>query len=275
LRFVVPAELRPHGLFCVRGHGRSRVTLSVRPSMRACKRLYRRAHAETATKIEARTHWRSTSMHVVVLASQKGGAGKTTLSRHLAVQAERAGEGPVVLIDADPQGGLAGWWNRRQVDTPVFFASNLDDLPHHLGQARQGGFKLVIIDTPPQATALIRSVVRLADLVLIPTRPSPDDLDAVGRTIDIVDEAKKPMVFVINGATKNARITGQAAIALSQSGTVATPMVHHSVSFPTSGIDGRTVVELDPNGNSAREITELWTYISTRLRKSAKAAAAA
>lgn len=214
-------------------------------------------------------------MHVVVLASQKGGAGKTTLSRHLAVQAERAGEGPVVLIDADPQGGLAGWWNRRQVDTPVFFASNLDDLPHHLGQARQGGFKLVIIDTPPQATALIRSVVRLADLVLIPTRPSPDDLDAVGRTIDIVDEAKKPMVFVINGATKNARITGQAAIALSQSGTVATPMVHHSVSFPTSGIDGRTVVELDPNGNSAREITELWTYISTRLRKSAKAAAAA
>jgi chromosome partitioning protein len=126
-----------------------------------------------------------------------------------------------------------------------------------------------------QQRALIRSVVRLADLVLIPTRPSPDDLDAVGRTIDIVDEAKKPMVFVINGATKNARITGQAAIALSQSGTVATPMVHHSVGFPTSGIDGRTVVELDPTGNSAREITELWTYISTRLRKSAKAAAAA
>ena len=77
----------------------------------------------------------------------------------------------------------------------------------------------MVIDTPPQATALIRSVVGLADLVLIPTRPSPDDLDAVGRTIDIVDEAGKPMVFVINGATKNARITGQAAIALSQSGT--------------------------------------------------------
>lgn len=48
-------------------------------------------------------------MHVLVLASQKGGAGKTTLSRHLAVEAERAGEGPVILIDADPQGGLASW----------------------------------------------------------------------------------------------------------------------------------------------------------------------
>ncbi|HET6198348.1 MAG TPA: ParA family protein, partial [Acetobacteraceae bacterium] len=149
-------------------------------------------------------------MHVLVLASQKGGAGKTTLSRHLAVQAEHAGDGPVILIDADPQGGLASWWNRRQATTPVFFTSNLDDLPQHLARARQGGFRLVIIDTPPQATTLIRSVVRLADLVLIPTRPSPDDLDAVGRTIDIVEEASKPMIFVVNGATKNARITGQA-----------------------------------------------------------------
>ena len=212
-------------------------------------------------------------MHVIVLASQKGGAGKTTLSRHLAVAAERAGKGPVVLIDADPQGGLAGWWNRRRTDTPVFFASSLEDLPQHLTQAEQGGFRCVIIDTPPQATGLIRAVVRLADLVLIPTRPSPDDLDAVGRTIDIVEDAGKPMVFVINGATKNARITGQAAIALSQSGTVASPMIHHSVSFPTSGIDGRTVGELEPSGNPAREIAELWTYVSARLRKSVKVAA--
>lgn len=212
-------------------------------------------------------------MYVLVLASQKGGAGKTTLSRHLAIEAERAGEGPVVLIDADPQGGLAGWWNRRQAETPVFFASRLEDLPKHIEQARGGGFNLVIIDTPPQATSLIQAVVCLADLVLIPTRPSPDDLDAVGRTIDIVESAKKPMVFVINGATKNARITGQAAIALSQSGTVATATLHHSVSFPTSGIDGRTVGELDPTSNSAKEVAELWNYVSTRLRKSARVAA--
>lgn len=209
-------------------------------------------------------------MYVLVLASQKGGAGKTTLSRHLAVEAERAGEGPVILIDADPQGGLASWWNRREAESPVFFASRLEDLPKRIDQARAGGFRLVIIDTPPQATGLIGSIVRLADLVLIPTRPSPDDLDAVGRTIDIVDEAGKPMIFVINGATKNARITGQAAIALSQSGTVATATIHHSVSFPTSGIDGRTVSELDHSSNSAKEVADLWKYVLTRLRKAAR-----
>jgi chromosome partitioning protein len=45
------------------------------------------------------------------------------------------------------------------------------------------------------------------------------------------------------------------------------------VAFPTSGIDGRTVGELDPASNSAREVTELWSYVATRLRKSAKIAA--
>ena len=149
------------------------------------------------------------------------------------------------------------------------------DLPQRIEQARAGGFRLVVIDTPPQVTSLIRAVVELADLVLIPTRPSPDDLDAVGRTIDIVEEAGRPMVFVINGATRNARITGQAAIALSQSGTVvARPMIGQSVAFPTSSIDGRTVGELDPDSTAGREIAELWNYVSARLRKIPPAEAA-
>src|SRR3546814_3999951 len=41
------------------------------------------------------------AVRVLALASQKGGSGKTTLSGHLAVQAQLAGAGPVVLIDID------------------------------------------------------------------------------------------------------------------------------------------------------------------------------
>ena len=57
-------------------------------------------------------------MYVIVLASQKGGAGKTTLAAHLAVIAEAAGDGPAVLIDTDPQGSLSAWWNVRKADSP-------------------------------------------------------------------------------------------------------------------------------------------------------------
>ena len=40
-------------------------------------------------------------MQIVVINSQKGGSGKTMLAKHLAVEAERAGDGPVFLIDTD------------------------------------------------------------------------------------------------------------------------------------------------------------------------------
>jgi len=60
------------------------------------------------------------ALRVLALASQKGGSGKTTLSGHLAVQAQRAGAGPVVLIDIDPQGSLADWWNEREAEYPAF-----------------------------------------------------------------------------------------------------------------------------------------------------------
>ena len=59
-------------------------------------------------------------MQVVAFASQKGGSGKTTLAGHIAVQAERAGFGPVALVDTDPQGSLADWWNEREAEVPLF-----------------------------------------------------------------------------------------------------------------------------------------------------------
>ncbi|MEE8145212.1 MAG: ParA family protein, partial [Kiloniellales bacterium] len=58
-------------------------------------------------------------MRVLTFASQKGGSGKTTLAGHIAVQAEREGAGPVAIIDTDPQGSLAEWWNERQAETPA------------------------------------------------------------------------------------------------------------------------------------------------------------
>jgi len=58
-------------------------------------------------------------MRTLVVASRKGGAGKTTISGHIAVEAERHGAGPVGIIDLDPMGSLAAWWNERKADTPV------------------------------------------------------------------------------------------------------------------------------------------------------------
>ena len=56
-------------------------------------------------------------------------------------------------------------------------------------------------------------------------------------------------------------------MALSQHGTVAPVTLHHRTDFAASMIDGRTVMECDPNGRSANEVRLLWDYISDRLEK--------
>ncbi|SNT75458.1 chromosome partitioning protein [Amphiplicatus metriothermophilus] len=207
------------------------------------------------------------SMRVIVFASQKGGSGKTTLSGHIAVEAQRQGAGPVALIDTDPQGSLAKWWNVRQDPAPAFIQSVFSNLFQDLDRARDEGFKLVVVDTPPAVTRAISEVVSFADLVVAPTRPSPHDMRAVGPTVDIVEARGKQLVFVVNAATPRARITQEAAIALSQHGTVAPVVIHHRVDFAASMIDGRTVMEIDPVCRSAQEISALWRYLHERLMR--------
>ena len=187
-------------------------------------------------------------VRILALASQKGGSGKTTLSGHLAVQAERAGAGPVVLVDIDPQASLADWWNEREAEAPAFAATTVARLATDLEALREQGFKLAVIDTPPAITVAIQSVISVAELVIIPTRPSPHDLRAVGATVDLCERAGKPLIFVVNAGTPKARITSEVAVALSQHGTVAPITVHHRTEFAASMIDGRTVMEVDPTG---------------------------
>lgn len=209
-------------------------------------------------------------MKTIVLASQKGGAGKTTIAAHLAIEAERVGAGPTVLIDTDPQGSLSAWWNSRQADTPALAAAKLADLPAKLEALATAGYRLAVIDTPPAITGAIRDVVKLADLVLIPTRPSPHDLRAVGSTVDIAQDTGRPFVFAVTQAKPTARLTVQAMAALSVHGMVAPTIVHDRVDYAASMVDGRTVQETDPKSRSAREMAELFSFVQARINEKTK-----
>jgi chromosome partitioning protein len=195
------------------------------------------------------------------------GTGKTTLSGHLAVAAQNAGVGPVALIDTDPQGSLSHWWNARKAPEPLFVKVGPFELEKTLEHLRRSGIRLAVIDTPPAITESIAYVISHADLVVLPTRPSPHDLRAVGPTVDIAGHHGKPLVFVVNAATQRARITGEAAVALSQHGTVAPVTINHRVDFAASMVDGRTVGEVTAGTASAKEIEALWIYLQGRLAR--------
>ncbi len=206
-------------------------------------------------------------IQVVMFASQKGGSGKTTLCGHLSVQALLSGEGPVALIDTDPQGSLSDWWNSRDAETPLFAKTTLASLTRDIESLEHQGVRFVFIDTPPTITDTVRQVLRHADLVVVPTRPSPHDLRAVGPTLDMAEQYNIPLVFVVNAATPRARITSEVCVALSQHGTVAPVVVAHRTDYATSMIDGRTVMEKKSDSASSAEMMGLWQYLSERLAR--------
>jgi chromosome partitioning protein len=209
-------------------------------------------------------------MKILVLASQKGGAGKTTLAAHLAVAASSKNIGPVVLLDTDPQGSLSAWWNSREESEPALASTKLGELEAKLMALDEAGFALAVIDTPPAITSAIKEVVKLADLVLIPTRPSPHDLRAVGSTVDIAIENSRPFAFVVTQAKSNAKLTVQAMAALSEHGPVAKAIVHDRVDFASSMVDGRTVMEIAPKSKSSDEVWNLLDFVLARILPSKK-----
>jgi chromosome partitioning protein len=205
-------------------------------------------------------------MRAIVIASRKGGAGKTTLASLLAVEAARAGAGPVALVDLDPMRGLALWREARAADTPILVAPDGGPAAA-LAAAEAAGAALVLLDTPPAAAPVVAEAVALADLVLVPVQPSPHDLRAVGATVDLARRAKRPLAFVVNRTKPRVRLTGEAAIALSQHGTVSPAMLADRAIYAAAAIDGRTAPELEPGGAAAAEVAALWTYLADRMEE--------
>jgi chromosome partitioning protein len=201
---------------------------------------------------------------VVVAASQKGGSGKTTLVRSLAVAAQ-ARLAPVVMLDTDPQGSLTTWYNRRTAETPQLAQLSGRPIGDVLGQLREAGARLVVIDTPPSVHPFVRELVDVADLVLVPVRPSPDDLGAIGPTLELIEAADRPFAFVITQAKPRTRLAAEALRVLAEHGRVAPAIVHDRADYPVAAVSGLVASESAPDGKAAQEVTELLGFVERQL----------
>jgi chromosome partitioning protein len=206
-------------------------------------------------------------VQVVIAASQKGGAGKTSLVRNLAVAANTARQ-PAAILDTDPQGTLTSWWNRREPETPYLVSGgSAAEIRDTLDRLRASGVGSVWIDTPPSVHGWIGELVALADLALIPVRPTPDDLDAVGQTIDLVDAAGVAFAFVISQAKPRTRLAADAYPALAQHGKVAPAALHDRVDYASAALRGLGVTEHAPRSSAAEEIGQLLKYVRKQLAR--------
>lgn len=207
-------------------------------------------------------------MQVIVINSQKGGSGKTMLCKHLSVEAERSGDGPVFLIDTDPQATLTAWHIKRQAETPARIEAPFEGLEKGLNLLRQHGATYCLIDTASGRLEIAAELFKIADLVVFPVQPSEDDLTAAPVTVQALKRAEKPFVFVLTRVKANTLITAQAAAVLSKHGQVAETFVNDRTAYKSPYAQGQTITEAAPKGPAAKEIAALWKNIKSCLHAS-------
>ena len=214
-------------------------------------------------------------MKTVVLAASKGGVGKTTLATCLAVEAARTGK--VAMLDLDPQGSLQLWWRdlRGEPDNPMLLinpALKVSQGAHTTkiveGMAREAsraGFDWLIVDTPPALMLRIEPAIRIADLVVVPVRPSFIDVAAIDPVLEMCADVGCPFVFVINANPPRSGLTAGMVKLLSDKGDVLGEMISNRTSFAGAYMAGKTAAEVDKGDKAEDEIRALWGRVSKML----------
>jgi len=199
-------------------------------------------------------------MKTIAIISQKGGAGKITLSVHLATAAALSGHS-AATIDLDPQGTAASWGDRRRADAPEVVSGQAARLGV-LIEAAQYGADLLILDTAPNADQTALRAAQAADLVLIPCRAATFDPEAIQATLTLAELAKKPSYVVLNAIPPRSGMGREAAEGLTAQGArVAPAMLSQRAAFAYGVIDGQTAQEFEPDGKAAGEVEALYTWL--------------
>ena len=204
-------------------------------------------------------------MHTVVVGTQKGGSGKSTLATGLAVAAMEDGQ-RVGLIETDPQGTVSKWGRRRGNSEPsIARVSSGIEIERVLRFLKRDGYTLAMIDTAPTDNALSISAFSVADLCLIPARPSPADIEAALPTLSAIRKLDKPFAFVLNQTPARSFRLSEAAMALNAVGALALPYIVQRNDHQDAMGAGLAVTEFAPDGKAAEEIRSLWSWIWKQL----------
>lgn len=204
-------------------------------------------------------------MKVIAAISMKGGAGKSTLVRQFSVIAGESG--PSWIVDKDPQFTSKKWAMRRAEIEPIppqpgYLDLSGTALPEAMRQLRdQDG--TVLIDTRPEVSESVAEVARAADLVIVPVRPSLDDLEAVPDTLAMLRRLDRRAVLIVNAA-KNERRANDARAALSQWPVPVCPVaIGDRAAYLDASIAGMAVGELPGAAAKAAdaELRKAWAWI--------------
>ena len=188
-------------------------------------------------------------MTIYVIANQKGGVGKTTLSTNLAVALSKKGQ--TILVDGDDQQSSIKWSKRRTQDS-ITTISLKDNLKEELQQLKQNN-KYIVLDVAGRDSAEFRSALLTADVLIIPTQPSQTDIEVLPFVLRLVNTAKqvnknlKTFVVLNKAPTNNKSTEIDAALELLQqvkSVKTLNTILRDRKQFRDAMIEGKSVLEM-------------------------------
>jgi chromosome partitioning protein len=205
-------------------------------------------------------------MRTIAVIARKGGSGKSTVALHIAIAAHLRGRS-VLVADTDAQRSASHVLRGRQGPGPqVTETSGAKLFALQIASAR-AGVEMIVIDTPAVVEDEISHAIVAADLCLLVIRPTFLDLAATLQTAEIVRRLRKPSLVVVNQApsaragVENPTVKRALEALLMLRLPVTPTILRARASYQSAFETGRSVEELDPPVEAAREIADLWAFV--------------
>jgi chromosome partitioning protein len=218
---------------------------------------------------------------LVLVSSPKGGAGKTHLTRNLAVAALMAGL-DVGTVDLDPQQSLTRWYARRlELEDRVRQGGGVNGnfvvgITHYQTSLREAqsivaelpDHELILVDTPTAVEEYpeeLKLFILAADLVVIPCQPTIDDTDSAIPWADMIKRYGQPHTCVMNRTKAKTRSLREAKQRLLKSRSIICPMeVRELEDMHRVAAEGLGIMEIKahPGGE---DIVGVWEFVSNQL----------
>ena len=126
---------------------------------------------------------------IIAVVSAKGGTGKSTITLNLAGILCSLNQ-KVLVVDADPQGSIAQWSEKTAQKEPEVLVEASPADNKKLGKIAKK-YDYVLFDTPPTFRKRIRTIMSLADMLIVPVCPGMADLWSTEKLLEVFFEEKK------------------------------------------------------------------------------------
>ncbi len=210
-------------------------------------------------------------MRVITLATQKGGSGKSTICRHLAVCGLLDGF-TTAIIDADAQGSARDWGDIRKTVPEVLVETSprQDHVRGAIERMRAKGTDVLFVDTPGSLNGPVAlNAAEVSDFVVVPVRPTPDDLNALWPMAKALRDRRVNFAVVLSQCPTNTPRPRLDAEQLLKNAKVSVlPVaIHQKGAIPLSGVEGKTIMELTDLSEAELKSVEEFKALFATLRQ--------